>query len=779
MADPADDGPFYWLASDGKRSSGSERELSTAIVNGQLAPSTLVWRAGWAEWLPANRVAELASVIPAASRETPLKPRRDSSIVAPPPTPSGQVALSPNPKLGTPSDRNATLLSATGRTQPPPPPIRARTSGAIAPPPPSTAPLPSSPKAPPTSSAPASGGLPPLNPSLAKREPKPLVPAQEAAKDTLAPSSFGQIGAPRRAQPAATVVRREPIAPVSRGRSPLPTLGEEGGIPSATATLRPPGAVPPPARGVPAVPALDSSGSFSFEKRSAVMTPIPAFGPPGGTFEAPAPARTPSAPNHPAPSAPNHAAPQLTPTPNEPAAPARALPPVASASPALDPIAAHEIEPALDSTIEVMPQVPPEARRTPVPAPPREPLRSPLNSASEDVLARALQRHSLVKIGRFAVDSRTVVMILSAVCGALVVALIGVLVSRGHGSDAAPATSAAASGTPSASAMPSAPAGCRVSVPAALIANTVERSVPPYATKVGTEPTLALSFAATKTKGVGLRLNPSTLDSIAAFDEDGKDAVRGVVPLTRTGSLAFFVDRDDSALRSAHTIDEAPPFTLGVSDDGFSRVVAGSTSLVWPLDAKVKITEPRTAAVGGFGYGVTFRRGGQAGSILLGFVGPDGAKKSELAEISNAPKLLGTPVIAGSDAGALVAFAGRDTPDAAWKIFVSLSKPGAAPSPARELVSGSGGGAISPTLSALGAGRWLVQWTEGTSGQYQVRVQSFAADLKPLGSAVLASPKGANAGQGSLAAFEGGALTLFILTTAGHDELWGATLSCQ
>jgi len=135
-------------------------------------------------------------------------------------------------------------------------------------------------------------------------------------------------------------------------------------------------------------------------------------------------------------------------------------------------------------------------------------------------------------------------------------------------------------------------------------------------------------------------------------------------------------------------------------------------------------------------------------------------------------------VIAGNAAGALVAFAGRNAPEAAWKVFVSLTPAGAPAHAARELVTAAGGGAISPTLSALGSERWLVQWTEGVSGQYQVRVQSFAADLSPIGSSVLVSPKGTNAGQGSLGAFAGGAASLFILTTAGHDELWGATLSC-
>jgi hypothetical protein len=370
-----------------------------------------------------------------------------------------------------------------------------------------------------------------------------------------------------------------------------------------------------------------------------------------------------------------------------------------------------------------------------------------------------------------------VVMGLSALSGALLVAVIGLWLShsrKGASPDALPSASAAAAPSPT----QLAPLGCKLLLPAARLAANIERTVPPYASKIATEGALALGIAASKTKGVGLRVDPNTLDVLPTFEEEGKDAVRGVVPLTRSGALAFFVDRDDRALHSAHTVDEIPPFTLGVSDAGFSRVVAGSASVVWPLAADTKITEPRSAPLAG-GYGVTFRRGGQSGAVLVGFVGNDGSKKSELAEIPEAPKFLGTPMIAGNTSGALVAFAGRDGAEAAWKLYVSQSKPGEAPGPARALIAGDGGSVISPTLAALPDDRWLVQWTEGISGQYHVHVQSFSAELSPIGHSVLVSPKGANAGQGSLATYPSGALSLFILTTAGHDELWGATLSCQ
>ncbi|HKO53128.1 MAG TPA: GYF domain-containing protein [Polyangiaceae bacterium] len=617
MIDPAQDVHYYWLAADGARLSGSGHDLRAALRSGALRPSTLVWRSGWAEWLPADRIAELAAAI---------------------------------------------------------------------------------------------------------------------AEAAAAPSSFGTLGPPRRVSSPARPSTATPPPP-SRARAPMPTLSEEQSVAPATATLRPPGAVPPPARGVP-VPALDSSPR-------ATMTPVPSFGPPGGRIDTPLPTTLPAVVN-------------------------RALlaePPPAST------------EPSLDSTREVVPDVPAEARRTPVPLPlgARTTMKS---SAEAESNARRFRQESRLMIGSIEIDGRIGVVVLSVVSSALLAALVTLWLSRSPSkspmTQARPQTSSA-----SPPAIPLAVPGCRLALPAARIAASVERSVPPYTATLEKTRDLLVGIAETKSKGLGLRLDPNTLDVFSVFEEDGKDALRGVVPLTRSGSSTFFVDRDDRALRSAHTIDEVPPFTLGIADGGFSRVVAGSSSVIWPLDPSAKITEPRSAQLAGHGYGVTFRRGGKSGKVMLGFVANDGAKRSELTEVPGAPKLLGTPVIAGSSTGALVAFAGRDAEDAAWRLFVSRALPGAEPSPARELTAGSGGGAISPALAALSGDRWLVQWTEGSSAQFHVHVQSFTADLEPIGQSIVVSPKGANAGQGALATFAGGAATLFILTTAGQDELWGATLACQ
>ena len=673
MVDSAQE--YFWLAADGTRQSGTEQTLRAALSGGALTAATLVWRKGWNEWLPAHRVPELSASIPAP---------------APRPAPRAASALA-TPMVGRPAAQSRVLTATSGRPA----------SNAL--------------RAPPLTTS--------ANPSQGKSSSVP------PTHDPATPSSFGNLGRSRRpAAPANARPSGTPPPPPMRSRSPMPTLSEEHGPASVTATLRPPGAVPPPARGVP-VPAFESS-----PRPAATLTPIPVFGPPGGKLETLEPTALPEVANR-----------QLLAEPSQPATPGAAEPLEARRSPT---------DPAL-------------AERAPQ-----------TSGTADDARRPAGYRDSLVKIGRIGLDSRTVVMVLSALSGALFAAVVGLWLTRSHRNSAPDAAPSASVPIASASAAHATP-GCKLILPAARMAANVERTVPPYAAKIANEGALALGIAASKTKGVGLRVDPNTLDVLPAFEEEGKDAVRGVVPLTRSGALAFFVDRDDRALHSAHTVDEVPPFTLGVNDAGFSRVVAGSASLVWPLPADAKITEPRSAPLGAFGYGVTFRRGGQSGAILVGFVGSDGAQKSELAEVPDAPKFLGTPMIAGSENGALLAFAGRDTPEAAWKLYVSKIRPGAAPGPARALIAGDGGSVISPTLAALPGDSWLVQWTEGSSGQYHVHVQSFASDLSPIGQNLLVSPKGANAGQGALATFAGGAITWFILTTAGHDELWGATLTCQ
>jgi hypothetical protein len=144
-------------------------------------------------------------------------------------------------------------------------------------------------------------------------------------------------------------------------------------------------------------------------------------------------------------------------------------------------------------------------------------------------------------------------------------------------------------------------------------------------------------------------------------------------------------------------------------------------------------------------------------------------------------KFSGTPDAAASNTGGLVAFAGRASDTADWRVqLVTVPLHGAAS--VKQFVApagGPGGGHIAPAVSPLGDHGWLLQWTEGTTGAYEVRLARLNAELEPVGEARLVSPKGANAGQGAVLATGSRALSVYIQTTAGHDELWGASFECK
>ena len=225
-------------------------------------------------------------------------------------------------------------------------------------------------------------------------------------------------------------------------------------------------------------------------------------------------------------------------------------------------------------------------------------------------------------------------------------------------------------------------------------------------------------------------------------------------------------------------MDETPPFALGVSDAGFSRVVAGSTSLVWPLGRE---PENHRTARGGRRL-VRLRRhlsrGGQSGAVLL-FVASDGSGKSELGRDPgctgvpghtrdrgqrrrSARRVRGSRRAGGRVESVRVADPARSSAErgagARHRQRRRRHFADAFAARARSLAGAVDRGCLRAVSSP---GAELRRWLQAQS--------------QP---AVLVSPKGANAGQGSLGAFTGGAATLFIMTTAGHDELWGATLSC-
>jgi hypothetical protein len=325
---------------------------------------------------------------------------------------------------------------------------------------------------------------------------------------------------------------------------------------------------------------------------------------------------------------------------------------------------------------------------------------------------------------------------------------------------------------PSASALPVLPPTCTLSAPPSRI-SAIERSVPISALGQA-DGTIALAVADTKSTAAGWIWDPKAGEAKRRLDS--APGVGDVSHVTATDPLV--VDRANPEFAFAQSLTTG--LALGVGPTGLlRRGEDGATGVVWPLSAGVRVTPPRVASTPK-GYFVVFRQGGAEGEILTLWLGSDGSPAGPAAAVQGAPKSLGTPNVALLREQGLVLFSARNDKAEPYRVYAALAAPGQAPGVVRALdLPSEGGGAIAPSVAALPGGRYLVQWTDGNVGQYQVHVRILDSALAPVGDALLVSGKGANAGQGTVVTTAHATVSFFIQTTAGHDELWGVALSCH
>jgi len=519
----------------------------------------------------------------------------------------------------------------------------------------------------------------------------------------------------------------------------------------AAGTLRPPAAVPPPPRGVPTLRVADPAAEpLQGVVVTNTTTPLP-----------PTPTATPL---------PTIVISDKPPVPDAPAA--AAAPPESEPRPAL----ADSEFPRVRTDAGLGP----EPGRAPSTTPPPSAFFSKRSSAS------------------------TLTMALSAAAAVLIVIVVVLLLTRSSeevaekeaaavpppepmASTAPSATTPSASAVAAAKPRPAEPAPpafkCALGPSPKRIVGAIVQGVPPYLSRIPGSARIALGFATATTRAAGLTLDSQSLDVARTFDQVGRTPIVGVVPVIGSGKLSYAVDREDAPLKFARTVDARPPFSVGMTDEGFSRAAGkGKPELVWPGDGAEKITEVRVASVESIGHALTFRRGGQSGKVLAGWLMPDGQKKTDLTALETGQPFVGTPMVAANDAAIVVAYATRATADAKWQVELASAPHGELPAKPRRLAipaGGPGGEAISPAAVGLPKGRWFVQWTEGTSGQRQVRGQILDRDLSPLGEAIGLSPADKNSGQGTLFMQGDQVISLFLVSTGQTHELWATSLSCK
>jgi GYF domain 2 len=741
---------WWWGASpDGTLQTIDGRELREKLSNGELPARLLVWRTGWAEWLHASQVSELVSAVPVSERRFPLRPKLDAQVTDPPPAPLEKYARydASMPKrtlLGMPA-------ANSGSSTPPPKPPRPRTLLSSA--------APVAPAARPRTN-------PPPPPQRGKSNPPPA-PQRGKSNPPPAPQRSKSMPPP----PPQRAKSTPPPPPRAKSTPPPPPpIDLDSGAELDVSELVSVDALPV-AEPLPIVPIGD------VEEHALDLTPTPSL---GAVFEsAPVPSSEDSLPRFDLPSEAEHERLDVAPAPPWPAT--------------------HDAHP-------MSPSAPPSPERVDAPFPSSPPpprisqrLRAFLRLSRRLRAFAQLSQRLRAFLQSADKRQRLVMGIVGGAAALLLVALLVHALSRSKRRaeqnsprlnvalhvaatrpSVAPRVPAAekTQAPPAPPAQQSAAASCTLAKDARRLARSVQVNVPLYAADAPGSERVAIGFASASTSAVGGTLDPSSLHWSPEHERKGPRTVLGVVPLTASGKLHFAVDRSGSPLDSAHTVDANPPFIIGAYQGGIARVLGyGDPEPIWPNANADAITEPSVAEASG-GYAVTFRRNHD---VAVGWLTTDGKRKTDLGVLSEPGGHAGTPHVAVGDNSVLVTFAMKKNDDAHFGVALAKAKLGEVPSRMQSFsvpAGGPGGDAISPAAIALDGGRWLLQWTEGASGEHVVRVQTLSAELDPIGAPITVSPKGADSGQGTIVARGGHAAALFLVRNGQDYELWAASLAC-
>jgi hypothetical protein len=339
-----------------------------------------------------------------------------------------------------------------------------------------------------------------------------------------------------------------------------------------------------------------------------------------------------------------------------------------------------------------------------------------------------------------------------------------------------------ATALPSSSASPHPRQPCHLVGVAERLAPSIALNVTPIVANAADGKSLAVGFADTANSAAGILVDPITRSVKYVFREAGTSRVASVVPRLQDEQLSFAVARDKESFKEARFVTGAPDFTLGQSVEGFARQVGSANpETIWTTDIDTPCTGARLVTIAGIGHAVTFRQGGQSGTVQVGWLTPDGHNRAHPMSLTTSAKSVGQPSIAASGAHVLVTFAGRASDSDPWSLHAALWDTAGANASARQLptaTGGPGGDAIAPVAAGLEQGQFILQWSEGSTGHRQVRVQTLDAHLQPLGPAVNVSPTDSNAGQGVLWVNREHAVSLFVVNVGRSAELWAASLQC-
>jgi hypothetical protein len=289
-------------------------------------------------------------------------------------------------------------------------------------------------------------------------------------------------------------------------------------------------------------------------------------------------------------------------------------------------------------------------------------------------------------------------------------------------------------------------------------------------------------------EGLVTIVDASTLASGPSARIKGAEPLRRVMPLVTEGKApqgSGDADKKNDHITGRRAVAGSPPIDIGVADGNLVWAPHGSdkATTLWALPGEGNAEALRAVPLDGVkGYAIAFRR---SGAIWIGIATSDGktlTAKGELTGVAGLGPQVGSPAIAASGDQVLVVWADRASTSDAWGLRSQRAKIGEAPEAARAFNPPAGGlGApfMSPGVTSLGGGRFLVVWTEGAVSSHQVRAQTIDAKGAPQGDALVISAEGANAGQGQAAiGTDGRGIVAYLASSGKNFEVVATPISC-
>ncbi len=300
---------------------------------------------------------------------------------------------------------------------------------------------------------------------------------------------------------------------------------------------------------------------------------------------------------------------------------------------------------------------------------------------------------------------------------------------------------------------------------------------------VALESEIAVGFASAPKDATLAILDPTTAATATTLRLHANDPIRRVIGMSRTRA-ELDIDHKGDRLQGRRVLIADPPIDVGGTDDGFGWAPhhGNQTIKLWELpQAGVPVEQVRGESLaGGKGFAIAFRQGGVVYAGVFG--GSPPAPAAPLVHVDGLGATGGSPAIAVSGERVMVAWSDRASPTNPWNLRIATFRVVGNDAVQMQSFTPPSGGlgeqTMSPDLTSLGAGRFLLVWTEGSS-THQVRAAVFGDDGS-ASDAFAISPDGVDAGQGQAATLANGhGVVAFLSSTQpGFYEAVAGPLAC-